>query len=88
MSDSIHSSNGFGSFNFYLMVDVDSPYDKILIDDDWEVTKKSNLRTTFKFPFRARQSGDDESALFELGHSLPREVPMESYRVDWESSSF
>lgn len=81
-------TNGFGSFNFYLMVIVDSPYDKILIDDDWEVIETSKFKTTFKYYFSARKSGDDETALFELGHTIPEKVPMESYRVDWENSDY
>ena len=81
-------SNGFGSFNFYLMLIVDNPYDKILIDNGWEVIQESTLRTTFKFPFKARKSGDDETALFYLGHTLPEEVPMENYHVDWENSNY
>ena len=88
MSKDKTSSNGFGSFNFYLMVIVDSPYDKILIDNGWEVSEKTNLKTTFKYPFRARRSGDDETALFDLGHTMPREIPMENYHVDWENSNF
>ena len=70
------------------MVIVDKPYDRVLIDKGWQVIEKSTLKTTLKFPFRARKSGDDESALFDLGHTIPEEVPMENYKVDWDNSNY
>ncbi len=81
-------SNGFGSFKFGLVVIVQKPADKLLIDDGWEVLERTKLSSTFGFNYTARKSGDDEMAIFELGNSMPKGVEISDYRVDWERSVY
>ncbi len=80
--------NGFGSFKIGLVVIVQKPADKILIEDGWEVLQRNRLSTIFGFHYSSRRKGDDETALFTLGHSMPRGIEISDYRVDWERSVY
>ena len=81
-------SNGFGSFQFYLVFTVNSKHSQKLIDDGWEILEETASGTVFKYYFNSRKRGDDETAMFDLGHSLPKNVPIESWRIDWDRSEY
>ena len=81
-------SNGFGSFQFYLVFTVNNEHSQQLVDDGWEVLEEAVSGTVFKYYFTSRKRGDDETALWDLGYALPDGVPMESYRIDWKRSVY
>ena len=81
-------SNGFGSFQFYLVFKVNNKHSQQLVDDGWEVLEETASGTVFKFYFSSRKRGDDETAMFELGHSLPKSVALDRWFIDWERSVY
>jgi len=81
-------SNGFGSFQLHLVCTVNNKHSQKLIDDGWEVLEETASGTVFKFYFSSRKRGDDETAMFDLLHSLPSEVDLEDIDIDWPKSVF
>lgn len=81
-------SNGFGSFEKHLIFSVTEPHAKKLKQMGWEVVGEHVGGTEFKYSFTGRRKGDDESALWQLGHVLPETVPDNCWRVCWERSYF
>ena len=81
-------SNGFGSFELFLVFTVENSKSQIVTEDDWEHIENIEFGHKFKFYFSARKRGDDETALFELLHSLPQGISIEDIKVDWDQSVF
>ena len=81
-------SNGFGSFELFLIFTVDKSHSTYLINDGWKAIEETSKGSVFKYHFTSRKRGDDETAMFELGYSLPKEVTLENYNIDWDRSVF
>jgi len=81
-------TNGFGSFQLHLVFTVNNKHSQKLIDDGWEIQEETASGTVFKYNFTSRKRGDDETAMFELGHSLTEKIPIEGWRIDWDRSVY
>ena len=81
-------SNSFGSFHKHLIFTVTEPYSELLINAGWEVVQETIVGTEFKFSFKGRGKGDDETALWQLGYALPDGVPDNCWRVGWGRSVY
>lgn len=79
---------GFGSWKIDIAVVVKKPFDEKLIEQGWKVVSSDQASTTFSYSYSNRKRGDDEMALFEVGHGLPEGVPMEAWKIDWDRSTF
>lgn len=82
------TSTGFGSWNIDIAVVVQKPFDEQLIEQGWKVVSSDESSTTFSYSYTNRKRGDDEMALFEVGHGLPEGVPMKAWKIDWEKSDY
>lgn len=78
----------YGSHHLFLLFNVSNSVSKLLESDNWEIISKSETQTKFKFYFKSGRSGDDETAMFELLHSVPSEVTLEHINIDWENSNY
>ena len=81
-------SNGFRSFQFYLVFTVNNEHSQKLVDDGWEVLEETASGTVFKFYFTSRKRGDDETALWDLGYALPEGVPDNCWKICCDRSEY
>ena len=82
------TSNGYGSWKVVLQVIVDKPFDDIVKKDGWEMFRTGSKSTTFLFYSSNRRKSDDETAVFDLGHCMPKGVPLDAYSIDWDNSTY
>ena len=83
-----NQSNGFGSFELHLLFTVKEPHSQKLKDEGWEVVERSGSGSVFKYHFTSKKRGDDETVMYDLAYSLPKDVPFDDCRIDWGRSVY
>lgn len=81
-------SNGYGSFNFYLLIWIEAAHAKALHEKGWECVEEDIDRSIFKYHFRNRRRGDDETAVFELWGDLPKGFEDWEWGILWDRSNY
>lgn len=82
------TSTGFGSWTIDLAVVVQKSFDERLIEQGWKVVSSDEHSTTFSYVYSNRKKGDDERALWEVGYAIPKDVPFEAWKIDWDKSVY
>lgn len=80
--------NGFGSHLLCLVFRVKTTKTRLMLEEGWSPVEQTSQGMIFEHHFKSRKCGDDETALFELGHALPTGIDLADFIVFWNRSRY
>ena len=73
--------NGYGSGFADVVLVVNQPFDKVLVDHGWEALSRKASVTEFKYTCKNKYEGDDESVVTSLWGDFPSEFDKDQFYI-------
>ncbi len=84
------TSNGFGSFQQLIAIQVDAEHAQLLLEIDLvTLLEERDGRLLVEYPRWTTRPHDDETVVYELRSRLSAlGIPYQNWSIDWDRSSF